>query len=209
MIPRHLRISLLVLFAWGLLVVFFLPGLSGSLARIARLGAPGVEQQAHREVTRPETAGTSAPTVKAKLYWAAADGESVEPVEVDLALGTTPEERTRQLMDALIARAPSDARRTVPADAALLEVYVLQGGAALLDFSAALGASLPSGIRSERLAVDSIVQTLAANVPQIQSVKILIQGQEADTLAGHVDLTGYFAIARPAASEKAGTRASQ
>ena len=45
MIPRHLRISLLVLFAWGLLVVFFLPGLSGSLARIARLGAPGVEQQ--------------------------------------------------------------------------------------------------------------------------------------------------------------------
>ena len=40
------------------------------------------------------------------------------------------------------------------------------------------------------MAVDSITRTLEANVPQVQRLKILIHGQEVETLAGHLDLTG-------------------
>jgi hypothetical protein len=42
------------------------------------------------------------------------------------------------------------------------------------------------------MAVNSIARTLENNVPTLRRLKILIHGQEADTLAGHVDLTGFF-----------------
>jgi Tfp pilus assembly protein FimV len=35
---------------------------------------------------------------------------------------------------------------------------------------------------------------LEANVPSIQRLKILIHGQEVETLAGHLDLTGTFLV---------------
>jgi hypothetical protein len=54
---------------------------------------------------------------------------------------------------------------------------------------------MPSGILSEQMAVNSVAQTLAANVPGLSRLKILIHGQEVDTLAGHVDLTGFFDLA--------------
>jgi hypothetical protein len=50
------------------------------------------------------------------------------------------------------------------------------------------------------MAVDSIARTLEANVPQVRRLKILIHGQEVETLAGHLDLTGAFVVAtKPAA----------
>ncbi len=48
---------------------------------------------------------------------------------------------------------------------------------------------------SEQLAVQSITQTLGANVAGIRQLKILIHGQEAETLAGHLDLYGLFPVA--------------
>jgi len=36
------------------------------------------------------------------------------------------------------------------------------------------------------MAVDSIAKTLEANVPQVRRLKILIHGQETETLAGHL-----------------------
>jgi len=59
---------------------------------------------------------------------------------------------------------------------------------------------MPSGIMSEQLAVQSIAQTLGANVSGIRQLKILIHGQEAETLAGHLDLHGLFPVASPVAS---------
>jgi hypothetical protein len=47
---------------------------------------------------------------------------------------------------------------------------------------------------SEQLAVNSMARTLEANVPQVQRLKILIHGQEVETLAGHLDLTGTFVV---------------
>jgi hypothetical protein len=42
------------------------------------------------------------------------------------------------------------------------------------------------------MAVNSITRTLEANVTALRRLKILIHGEEADTVAGHVDLTGFF-----------------
>jgi hypothetical protein len=89
--------------------------------------------------------------------------------------------------------------RTLPADAVLLEFYLLPDGTGVADFSEALSSTMPSGIESEQLAADSIARTLEANVPQVRRLKILIHGQETETLAGHLDLTGYFPVNAKAA----------
>jgi spore germination protein GerM len=95
---------------------------------------------------------------------------------------------------------PANAQlRTLPPDAVLLAFYMLQDGTAIADFSEALATATPSGIESEQMAVDSITKTLEANVPQLRWLKILIHGQEVDTLAGHLDLTRTFLVNAKAA----------
>ncbi len=153
------------------------------------------EEQARRELTQPLTANSGEPMTKAKLFWASAANDStLAPVTVELPLSSDPVVRAKQVLNTLLA-GPVDADlRTLPPDAALLEFYLLPDGTGVADFSEALGTSIPSGIESEQLAVDSITKTLAANVPEVQRLRILIHGQEVDTLAGHLDLTGTFPV---------------
>jgi hypothetical protein len=58
-----------------------------------------------------------------------------------------------------------------------------------VDLSADLLSGIYPGIESESLAVYSIVNSITVNVRSVKRVKILIQGQEVDTLEGHADLT--------------------
>jgi hypothetical protein len=102
--------------------------------------------------------------------------------------------RAKQVLNTLLA-GPVDAElRTLPPDAVLLAFYLLPDGTGIADFSEALANSIPSGIESEQMAADSITKTLEANVPQVRRLKILIHGQEVETLAGHLDLNGAFVV---------------
>jgi hypothetical protein len=40
--------------------------------------------------------------------------------------------------------------------------------------------------------VTSLIQTLSANLPDILRVKILVEGKERETLAGHADLSAMY-----------------
>src|SRR5437660_4988365 len=152
----------------------------------------------------------SDPRVDAKLFWLAESDSSVlAPAVVELPLSSDPVLRSKQVLNTLLA-GPVDAElRTLPPDAVLLAFYILPDGTAIADFSEAVATSTPSGIASEQLAVDSMARTLEANVPQVKRLKILIHGQEVETLAGHIDLTGTFVVnagmgQTPAAAPAAG-----
>jgi hypothetical protein len=153
------------------------------------------EEQARRELAQPVVTNTGEPMVKAKLFWSSgAEDGSLMPVSVDLPLSKDPVVRAKQVLNTLLA-GPVDAElRTVPPDAVLLAFYLLPDGTGIADFSEALATSTPSGIESEQMAVDSITKTLEANVPQVRWLKIVIHGQEVDTLAGHLDLTRTFVV---------------
>jgi hypothetical protein len=129
------------------------------------------------------------------MFWSSGAGDgSLMAVAVDLPLPKDPTLRAKQVLNTLLA-GPVDAElRTLPPDAVLLAFYMLQDGTAIADFSEALATATPSGIESEQMAVDSITRTLEANVPQVRWLKILIHGQEVDTLAGHLDLTRTFLV---------------
>jgi hypothetical protein len=172
----------------------YVPILRKRMRRAARQQQQS-EEQARRELIQPVPVNPSDPRVKTKLFWASDTDESaLTPVVVELALSNDPVLRSKQVLNTLLA-GPVDAElRTLPPDAVLLAFYILPDGTAIADFSEALATSTPSGIESEQLAVNSMARTLEANVPQVQRLKILIHGQEVETLAGHLDLTGTFVV---------------
>jgi Sporulation and spore germination len=172
----------------------YLPILRRRLREAAKLQQLTAEQ-ARRELTQAVPVNPGEPRVKAKLFWASGNGDgALMDSTVELPLSNEPVLRSKQVLNTLLA-GPVDADlRTLPPDAVLLAFYLLPNGTAIADFSEALATATPSGIQSEQLAVDSITKTLEANVPRVQRLKILIHGQEVETLAGHLDLTGTFLV---------------
>jgi hypothetical protein len=65
---------------------------------------------------------------------------------------------------------------------------VTERGDAFVDLSFEPTARHMGGTSAELLAVYAIVHAVTANLTTIQRVQILIDGREADTWAGHVDL---------------------
>ena len=57
-----------------------------------------------------------------------------------------------------------------------------------MDLAAGIGDLHPGGIKSELLTIYSIANSLILNVPEVEAVKILVNGNETATLAGHIDL---------------------
>jgi hypothetical protein len=185
--------------AGGLLVAvigaaLYYPALRRQVNKVAQLTEKTAEQ-ARRELIPPAPVRSGMPMVKAKMFWGtrAQDG-TLKAVIVDLPLSDDPALRAKQVLNTLLAGPVDSEARTLPPDAALLAFYLLPDGTGVADFSEALGTSIPSGIQSEQTAVDSITRTLEANVPQVQRLKILIHGQEVDSLAGHLDLTQTFQV---------------
>lgn len=77
--------------------------------------------------------------------------------------------------------------RLLPEDAVVRATYLLPDGTAIVDLG---GPSLVdgwnTGSHGELMAIYSIVQTLAANFPAVRRVRLVLNGQPAETLAGHI-----------------------
>jgi Sporulation and spore germination len=197
---RWIRLVLGGLVGAVIIAALYFPVLKRRVKQTAKVVLQS-EEQARRELTQPLAVNPSEPRVKARLFWASnADDAALTPVAVDLPLSADPVLRSKQVLNTLLAGPVDSELRTLPPDAVLLAFYLLPDGTAIADFSEALATSIPSGIVSEQLAVDSITRTLAENVPQVMRLKILIHGQEVETLAGHLDLTGAF-IVNPKAAQ--------
>jgi len=196
-VPRNLKITLAILAVAVLIGLLSLRSLQKRMQRLAQ--APTTEKQARRDLLKPPISTPTDTVAQIPIFWAAGP-DRVAPTQVALPLSADPVKRARQVIDALILQTPSEDQRTLPADATLLAFYILPDGTALADFSDTLSTGTPSGIMSEQLAVDSIARTLEKNVSGLRRLKILIHGQEVDTLAGHVDLTGFFDLNSGASS---------
>lgn len=203
---RNLRIAIGVLAVGVLIGLISLRGLHRRMARLAESQA--AEEKARREVLAPPISTPTDIKSKAQVFWAVAP-DRIAPLEVELPLSADPVQRAKQVLHALVEDPPTAEQRTIPADATLLAFYILPDGTAIADFSDALTSETASGILSEQNTINSITRTLATNLPHLRRLKILIHGQEVDTLAGHVDLTGFFdlnpnaplqAVPAPAAS---------
>ena len=196
---KGLKTTIAILVALVVVGLITLQGMRQAMQRLRT--APRTDEQARRDVMREPISTPTDVEIQAQLYWlSTSNPNTLEPVAIPLPLSADPVERSKQLINALITRAPGPERRTLPPEASLLAFYVQPDGTGIADFSDEISSAMPSGIMSEQLAVQSIAQTLGANVSGIRQLKILIHGQEAETLAGHLDLHGVFPVSTASAT---------
>jgi spore germination protein GerM len=129
------------------------------------------------------------PRIEVILWFpsSAADALVGEPGEIFST--TDPGARAKQIVTALLAGPQTvDAMPALPPETTLRQVYVLDDGTAWIDFSSQIRRGLGGGSSDERLAVYSVVDSVAFNVPEIGRVGILVDGNPVETLNGHLDL---------------------
>jgi len=195
-LTRGLKTTIAILTVMVVLGLVTLPGLRRTVQRLS--STPRTEEQARREVMQEPISTPSDVEVQAYMYWLSTSSPTaLEPTTIRLPLSADPVERSKQLLIALMTRAPAPELRTLPVGASLLAFYIQQDGTAVADFSDGMASEMPSGILSEQLAAQSIALTLGANMTGIHQMRILVHGQEAETLAGHVDLFGLFMVPSP------------
>lgn len=127
------------------------------------------------------------------LYFPSDDDGLLQSESRQIAWANSDTDRIRQVTLALIEGSYKGLRRPLPPATELRAAFLTSDGTAYLDFSNNALAILAPGIQSETLAIFSIVNSLAVNVPTVHKVKILVQGQEVETLNGHADLGEIFA----------------
>jgi spore germination protein GerM len=94
----------------------------------------------------------------------------------------------RAIIEALIKGPQKGLLPTLPNGTALNALYITPDNVCYVDLSEAVRTNHPGGSNSELLTIYSVVNSLILNIPQIERVKILIDGNETSTLAGHIDL---------------------
>lgn len=101
----------------------------------------------------------------------------------------------RQLINMLIEGPKQGGSRTLPETARVRALFISGDGVAYVDFVDNAFENHPGGVGSELITLYSVVNTLVLNIEEIRSVKLLVGGQEAVTLAGHVDLAPVYKAA--------------
>jgi spore germination protein GerM len=175
---RHVQIGAAVLLL-GLLIWALSRGLERLVSLQPESGVAAVE---------PTAPAAGVPRITATLFYASADGQALVPIrrEVALAEGLVPQ--GREILTAQLQGAPSPYVSVIPEGTMLRAFYVTDRGDAFVDLSLEASSRHPGGSSAELLTVYAIVNAVTANLPGVQRVQILIDGREADTLAGHVDL---------------------
>jgi spore germination protein GerM len=130
----------------------------------------------------------SAQTTPVHLYFSDKDNEYLIAEERTLKHPDNPAFFARSIVEALIKGPQRGLVRTIPAETAIRAIYVTQEGICYVDLTASIADHHPGGIKSELLTIYSIVDSLVLNVPEVEAVKILVNGNESATLAGHIDL---------------------
>jgi len=185
MIPRHLLI--------GVAALLVLVVAMGIYLRHMRRQAGELESPAADAL--PVAPPASGPTETVTLYVADDAAGMLRPRSAQIPLPGGRQQRAEELLRALlrIYQQPGAAHPLAPA-ADIRSIYLVAPGAAVIDLNAAFADQHRSGILSEQLTVNSLVETLALNVPGINRVNILVEGKTRETLAGHADLTESFDV---------------
>jgi hypothetical protein len=146
----------------------------------AAAGATAEPTNAPAEVVR---------TIKVKLFFEDPQGRGLVLEERGVPYHAALARQLQVVVEELLRGSQGGNIAPVATGARVLEVFVTARGVAYVDLSGEVRQSQVPGARAELLAVYSVVNSIALNFPAIRRVQILIDGQAAQTLAGHVDLS--------------------
>lgn len=126
--------------------------------------------------------------ITATLFFISEDGMSLLPVQQEVNFAEPVVEQARQIIEAQIGAPAPPLASAIPAETKLRTIFLSERGDLFVDFSPELTTRHSGGSLDELFTVYAIVNAATVNLPAILRVQILIDGKEADTLAGHVDL---------------------
>ena len=72
------------------------------------------------------------------------------------------------------------------------QVFLLEDGTAIVDLARQTAGQLRGSVACELGLLRSIARSLTSNLEEVESVRFILGGQEAETLAGHVSLSTVF-----------------
>ena len=145
-------------------------------------------QSSPTEEGTPDAQVAAVRKIKARVFFVSQGGDRLVAVEQEVPYGEGTIEQARLILAAQFADAPAPLASAIPAGTTLRTIFVTARGEAYVDLSAEVSTAHPGGSMNEIFTVYTIVNALTANLPAITGVQILVNGQEVDTLAGHVDL---------------------
>jgi hypothetical protein len=195
MIPRYQR----VLF-WALLLASVV--MAVVLIRLREQAADRIASHRYESESAPLPEAAAAPEESITLLEANDLDGAIAPVTRNLALPTETGARARVLLRQLLADyAAPGSKHPLAAGPGVEEVFFMPapnagkgdaGQTAIVNFTRAFAENHPSGIEAETLTLLSIIGTLHENLPNVEQVRFLVDGQPKDTLAGHADLTRAY-----------------
>jgi spore germination protein GerM len=172
----------------------FLFGLAGFTALALLAWGVNVGLQSLARTESPDAPVAAAPPpaptahITATLFYGARDGLLLQPVRVEVPLAEGAVAQGRQIVRALLQPPPAPYVSVIPAGTTLKAFYVTSNGDAFVDLSTDVTAKHPGGTHAELLTVYAIVNTITTNLQGVQRVQLLVDGHEADSVAGHVDV---------------------
>jgi hypothetical protein len=185
MIPRHLIIGVAVLLAVALGMSVYVWRMRGRVDR----------SEVSAANTQPVAPPVSGSSEQVTLYVAYDDSGVLRPKPVRIPLPSGRQERAAETLRALLnLYLDKVSPHPLGAGSEIRDVYLVDPGLAVIDVNAAFADGHRSGVLVEELTVASLVQTLSTNIPGIARVKILVEGNERDTLAGHADLSNFYDV---------------
>ncbi len=194
------RAAALLLAALGAAVAALLFVNRGGLPRLGRRGPrPYLRVTPAPAPLRTAPAGTTpvptVETIRVTLFFPDPEGQLLHPEERDIPKPSGGAAFVRALFDEL-QKGP---RRegliaALPDRIHLRNAFLLPDGQVVIDL--AVDAGLAFGSDEELAIVASLVDTTLQNVAETSRVRILVNGEPAETLGGHVDLTRSLSYIR-------------
>lgn len=183
MIPRHLWIALGVMF-----VAVFGLGIYAGHVRGRVTQTPGGSSDA-----RPVAPPATGPTETVTLYVAYDNPGILRVQPANVPLPSARQQRAEEVLRALLEiYLGKNSPHPLAPGADIRAVYLVSPGIAVIDLNSAFANGHRSGVLEEELTVTSLIRTLTANIPDILRVKILVDGHDRETLAGHADLSEFY-----------------
>jgi spore germination protein GerM len=181
---RRILIMLAVLAVAAVALGFYALHLKRRVARDAQTAA---EQQL---AMAPPGNG---PSEAVTLYVASDSDGTLRRAQVSIPLPSERSERDRAVLRALLGQyLKSPSPHPIGPESDVRDVFLMNDDTAVVDMNSAFADAHPSGVLAEELTVASVVLTLNANDGKISRVKLLVNGQERETLAGHADLRRFY-----------------
>lgn len=122
-----------------------------------------------------------------KVYYPDDSGMRLVEVEREILVDDATDKYTAAVEALMDDPIEDNLTRIFPKNAAIRSVTV-RDGMATVDFDGSILKGFVGGSTGEEFLIGSIVDTLT-NFPEVTSVRFLVDGQEIETLSGHMDLS--------------------